>query len=84
MVEKRVPNGYRQHALLAEAVEPFANIPGHLVVSEFAESADWWFTLRRQDGTILREVLPTMGRMQLHAALVTTLRGLLITMLATA
>jgi hypothetical protein len=41
MVEKRVPNVYRQHALLAEAARPFANIPCHLVVSEFAESADW-------------------------------------------
>jgi len=84
MVEKRVPNVYRQHALLAEAARPFANIPGHLVVSEFAESADWWFTLRRQDGTVLQEVLPTMRRMQLDAALLTTLRGLLVTMLVAA
>jgi hypothetical protein len=43
-----------------------------------------WFTLRRQDGTVLQEVLPTMRRMQLHAALLTTLRGLLATMLVAA
>ncbi len=84
IVEKRVPNVYRQHALLAEAVEPFASIPGYLVVSELAESADWWFTMRRQDGKVLQEVLPTMRRMELHAALVTTLRGLLMTILAPA
>jgi hypothetical protein len=64
VVEKRVPNVYRQHALLDEAAEPFVDIPGRLVVSEYAESWDWWFTLRRQDGSLFRAVLGTEGRMQ--------------------
>jgi hypothetical protein len=54
VVEKRVPNVYRQHALLDAAAEPFMNIPGRLVVAEYAESPDWWVTLRRQDGALFR------------------------------
>jgi len=81
-LEMRLPNVYRQHAVLEEAARPFANIPGRLVVSEYKESADWWFTLRRHDGKLLLRVLPTEGRMRLDAALVNAIRDGLATMLA--
>jgi hypothetical protein len=82
VVEKRVPNVYQQHALLDAVVEPFMSVPGRLVVSEYAESPDWWFTLRRPDGTLFRAVLPTEGRMQSHAALIKFIQNGLTAMLA--
>lgn len=82
VVEKRVPDAYGQHALLDAAVERFVNVPGRLVVSEFAESLDWSFILRRQDGALFRAVLPTEGRMQSDTALVKAIRDGLTSMLA--
>jgi hypothetical protein len=82
VVEKRVPNVYGQYALLDAAAEPFVNVPGRLVVSEYAESLDWSFILRRQDGALFQAVLPTEGRMQSDTALVKAIRDGLTAMLA--
>jgi hypothetical protein len=84
ILEKRFPNVYGQHSLLDEAAEPFASIPGHLVLSEFSESPDWWLTLWRQDGTVLQVVLPTIRRMQLRAALINDIQDGLTAMVAAA
>jgi len=82
VVEKRLPDVYQQHALLDEAAMPFMDVPGRLVVSEYAESPDWWFALRRQDGELVRAVLPTHGRMQPRVGLVEVIRNGVLDMLA--
>jgi hypothetical protein len=82
VVEKRVPNVYGQHAFLDEVAALFTTIPAHLVVSEYAQSPDWWFTLRRRDGALLRTVLPTEGRMRSPEELVRVIRDGLTAMLA--
>jgi|HubBroStandDraft_4_1064222.scaffolds.fasta_scaffold1096474_1 hypothetical protein len=82
VVEKRLPNVYRQHALLDEAAGPFVNLPARLVVSEYAESFDWWFALHRQNGEIIRATLPGRGRMQEPATLVRVIQDGLRAMLA--
>jgi hypothetical protein len=79
MVEKRLPDVYSNHSLLDEALLPFREIAGHLVVSERADSTDWWFTLRRDDGELVRSMLPT--RNEPRPQLVRLIRDLLTTML---
>lgn len=81
MVEKRVPNVYRQHALLDQVAALFLNIPGHLVVSEPAKSPDWFFALHRRDGKLVRRVLPAEGRMHSDAALIGVIRDRVTAML---
>ena len=61
VVEKLVPDVYGQHAFIDEVVRPFLHTPGNLIVSEYAESVDWWFSLNRSDGTRVRRVLSRMN-----------------------
>jgi hypothetical protein len=74
VVEKRIPDVYRQHALLDEATTPFANYAGHLVVSELAKSLDWRLSLWRPDGEPVHTVLLAESREQSHATLVRVVR----------
>jgi hypothetical protein len=82
LVEKKVPNVYRHHAVLDAAAAPFTNTAGRLIVSEYAESMDWWFSLKRQNGSMLRAVLPIEGRMRSDIDLVKVIRDGLTAMLA--
>jgi hypothetical protein len=81
-IEKRVPPVYFYHELLDEAVRPFADVPGHLVVSEHWHSPDWFFVLRRQGGEFVKAMLPANGRNQSPRDLMGVIREFLRTTLA--
>jgi hypothetical protein len=81
VIEKRVPDVYRQHALLDEAVRRFASVGGNLVVGENSDSPDWFFTLHPQAGAVRGAALTSQARMLPRTELVTVIQDLISRML---
>jgi hypothetical protein len=80
-LQKGVLNIYTQHQLLDEAVAPFIKIPGHVAVSEHPHSLDWQFTLRREDGKLVRATMPGRTRNNPPKQVVIAIQDTLLAML---
>jgi hypothetical protein len=81
-IDKTMPDVYENHALLNEAISPFAEIPGYLVISEPTDSLDWNFVLWREDGELVALTLTGLARNELRLQLVRVIRDILGAMLA--
>lgn len=80
-LQKEVLDIYTQHQLLDEAVLPFIKVPGQIAVSEHPYSLDWQFTVRREDGKLVRATMPGRSRNNPPKQVVIAIQETLLAML---